>query len=93
MKLRLFSLIAMALMLGAAASPGKLVRDGQRIEWTMGEGRKVYRLGDLTAVFDRVQCAPPGDECEDGDVDPVLTITRTDGASVRLDGWPARSHS
>lgn len=91
MKLRLFSLIAMALMLGAAASPGKLVRDGQRIEWTMGEGRKVYRLGDLTAVFDRVQCAPPGDECEDGDVDPVLTVTRSDGASVRLDGSPMQN--
>lgn len=91
MKLRLFSLIAMALMLSGAASPGKLVRDGQRIEWTMGEGRKVYRLGDLTAVFDRVQCAPLGEECEDGDVDPVLTIIRTDGASVRLDGSPMQN--
>ena len=91
MTLRLFSLIAAALMLGAAASPGKPVRDGQRIEWTMGEGRKVYRLGDLTAVFDRVQCAPLGEECEDGDVDPVLTITRADGASVKLDGSPMQN--
>lgn len=91
MKLRLFSLIAAALMLGAAASPGKPVRDGQRIEWTMGEGRKVYRLGDLTAVFDRVECAPLGEECEDGDVDPVLTLTRADGTSVRLDGSPMQN--
>ncbi|OYX52623.1 MAG: hypothetical protein B7Y97_00310 [Sphingomonas sp. 32-66-10] len=84
--LRLFNLLAAALMLGAAADPGKPVSDGQKIEWTMGEGRKVYRFGDLTAVFDRVQCAPLGEECEDGDVDPVLTITRADGASVRLEG-------
>lgn len=86
MKRHLFSLIAMALMLGAAASPGKPVRDGQRIEWTMDEGRKLYRLGDLTAVFDRVPCAPLGEACEEGNVDPVLTITRADGASVKLDG-------
>ncbi len=89
--LRLFSLIAAALMLGAAASPGKPVRDGQRIEWTMGEGRKVYRLGDLTAVFDRVQCAPLGEDCEDGDVEPVLTIARAGGASVKLDGSPMQN--
>ena len=91
MKLRLFALIATALMLGAAASPGKLVRDGQRIEWSMGEGRKVYRLGDLTAVFDRVQCAPLGEQCEEGDVDPVLTLTRADGTSVRLEGSPMQN--
>jgi hypothetical protein len=91
LKLRLFSLIAMALMLAGAASPGQPVREGQKISWTMGDGRKAYRLGDLTAVFDRVQCAPLGEDCEEGDVDPVLTITRADGASVRLEGSPMQN--
>lgn len=89
--MRLFTLLLAFVALSGAAQPGTLVREGQKIEWTMGEGRKLYRFGDLTAVFDRVQCAPIGPECEDGDVDPVLTITRTDGASVRIEGSPMQN--
>jgi hypothetical protein len=89
--LRLLSLIAAALMLGAAASPGTPVREGQRIEWTMGDGRKAYRLGDMTATFDRVQCAPLGEDCAEGDLEPVLTLSRADGSSVRLDGSPMQN--
>lgn len=84
--MRLFTLIAAALMLGGAASAGKPVREGQRIDWTMGEGRKVYRHGDLTALFDRVQCAPLGEECEEEQLEPKLTLSTADGKSITLDG-------
>jgi hypothetical protein len=86
LKLRLLPLLLACFVLVGAAQPGKLVRPGQQIDWGMGEGRKIYRLGDLTATFDRVQCAPIGPECEEGDVEPKLTLTTRDGASVTLDG-------
>jgi hypothetical protein len=38
----------------------------------MNEGRKAYRLGDLTVTFDRVQCAPLGEACEAGDLERLL---------------------
>ena len=86
MTVRLLSLLFACLFLIGAAAPGKLVRPGQSIGWTMAEGRKSYRLGDLTATFDRVQCAPLGDECEEGDMEPKLTIATADGQSLTLDG-------
>jgi hypothetical protein len=72
-------------MLGASRLPGKLVRPGETIQWSMGDGLKLYRLGGMTAVFDRVQCAPLGEGCEDGDVEPKLTIRTADGQSVTLE--------
>lgn len=86
MKFRILTLGLLFLMLGASRLPGKLVRPGKAVEWTMGEGLKVYRLNGLFATFDRVQCAPIGDECEDGDVDPKLTIRTPDGKTVTIDG-------
>lgn len=91
MNLRILTLCLAFFVLAGAASPGKLVRPGQKIEWTMGDGRKVYRLGGMTAVFDRVQCAPLGEECEEGDVEPKLTLTTADGKSVTLDGSPMQN--
>lgn len=91
MTIRLISLFLAAFMLAGAAQPGRLVREGQKIEWAMQDGRKAYRLGDLTATYDRVQCAPLGEDCEDGDVEPVLTIARADGASVKIAGSPSHN--
>ncbi|MBX3593520.1 hypothetical protein [Sphingomonas sp.] len=91
MKLRLMMLVCGLMFLASAGPPGKVVRAGQKISWTMGEGRKLYRYGDLTAIFDRVQCAPLGDDCEEGDVNPMLTIVRTDGAKVELEGSPMQN--
>lgn len=81
----LLLLLACFIAIGAAA-PGKLVRPGQQIDWGMGEGRKEYRLGDMTATFDRVQCAPLGEDCEEGFLEPKLTLATADGKSITLDG-------
>lgn len=86
--MRLFALIAAALMLGGAASPARLVRAGEAIQWSMGDGRKAYRHGDLTATFDRVQCAPLGEECEEEQLEPRLTLTTADDKSVTLTDLP-----
>ncbi|MEG3181606.1 hypothetical protein [Sphingomonas sp. LT1P40] len=91
MTIRLLSLLLLFVMLGAARQPVKLVRAGERIEWSMGEGRKVYRLGGMTAMFDRVQCAPLGEDCEEGHMEPKLVITAADGKSVTLDGSPMQN--
>ena len=91
MKFRILTLCLAFLMLGAARLPGKLVQPGQAVQWSMGEGRKIYRLGGMTATFDRVQCAPLGPECEDGDVEPRLTIDTDDGQSVTLEGSPMQN--
>jgi hypothetical protein len=91
MTIRLISLFLAVFMLAGAAQPGRLVREGQKIEWAMRDGHKAYRLGDLTATYDRVQCAPLGEDCEDGDVEPVLTIARADGVSVKIEGSPSHN--
>lgn len=91
MNIRLLTLCAALIACTAAALPAKTVRPGQKIEWTMGDGRKSWRLGDLTATFDRVQCAPLGEDCEDGDLEPVLTVTDGQGRSVTLDGSPMQN--
>lgn len=82
---RLLTLFLVAFLVTGAAQPGKLVRPGEKISWSMEEGRKVYRLGEMTAVFDRVPCAPLGEECEEGDAEPRLTLT-ANGRSVTLEG-------
>ena len=86
--MRLFTLIIAALALGGAASPAKPVRAGETIQWSMGDGRKAFRHGDLTATFDRVQCAPLGEECEEEQLEPRLTLTTADGKSVTLADLP-----
>ncbi len=86
--MRLFTLIAAALMLGGAASPARQVRAGEAIQWSMGDGRKAFRHGDLTATFDRIQCAPLGEECEEEQLEPRLTLTTADGQSVTLTDLP-----
>ncbi len=86
MTIRFLTLVLAFFALSAATPPGKLVHPGQRIDWSMGEGRKIYRLGDMTAVFDRVQCAPISEDCAEGDVEPKLMLTRADGKTVTLDG-------
>lgn len=88
---RLLTLFLAAFLLAGAAPPGKLVRAGETISWTMSEGRKIYRLGDLTAVFDRVPCAPPGENCEEGDVEPTLTLSIAGGKTVTLAGSPMQN--
>ncbi|WP_186456781.1 hypothetical protein [Sphingomonas suaedae] len=78
-------LLALLALTGAAQS-GKSVRDGQKIEWAMADGRQVFRQGDVTATFAMVQCAPLGEDCEDGDMNPVLTLSRAGGPPLTLDG-------
>ncbi len=86
MNIRLLALCLICFFTIGAAQPGRLVRPGQQVDWSMGDGRKPYRLGDMTAIFDRVQCAPLGEECEEGDLEPKLTIRTADGKSITLDG-------
>lgn len=85
MNIRLLPVLLACFLLAAAAPPGKLVRAGEQIDWSMGEGRKTYRLGEMTAVFDRVQCAPLGEDCEEGHMLPKLTLSAA-GKSITLDG-------
>lgn len=91
MTIRFLTLFLAFFALSAATAPGKLVRPGQKIEWTMDQGKKLYRLGTMTLTFDRVQCAPLGEDCEDGDVEPKLILTGADGKSVTLDGSPMQN--
>ncbi len=86
MKFRILTLFLVLLALGAATQPAKLVRPGQQIQWSMGDARKIYRLGDLTATFDRVQCAPLGEDCEEEQLEPKVTVATADGKSITLDG-------
>jgi hypothetical protein len=90
-KTRILTLCLIFLLLGAARLPAKLVRPGEAVRWSMADGRKDYRLGDMTATFDRVQCAPLGADCEEGDLEPRLTLRAGDGRSVTLEGSPMQN--
>ncbi|MFL9840281.1 hypothetical protein ABS767_04835 [Sphingomonas sp. ST-64] len=89
--MRLLTLALTALALGGATAPAKQVRAGETIQWSMSDRLKIYRLGDMTAKFDRVQCAPLGEECEEDQLEPKLTLSTADGASITLDGSPMQN--
>lgn len=91
MRARLLCLIVASLCLIGATAPAKSVRVGQQVSWTMDQGTKRYAQGDLTATFDRVQCAPLGEECEAEQFEPRLTITSADGHSVTIEGSPMQN--